>query len=56
MTENCKNEAFFKVIWNSIFKECKPLFTHVGTFSKMLFSKNLIDGPTFKKINMKPMR
>ena len=60
MTENCKNETFFKVMWDSgnlvPFKNANLYLLESERLAKCCFDKNLIDGPTIEKNNMKPMR
>ena len=59
--ENCKNEAFFKNyvgFWKILFplKYANLYLLESVRLAKCYFGKNLIDGPTFEKTNMKPMR
>ena len=60
MTENCKNETFLKFMW---IQENLVLFDNADLYLlewerliKHCFDKNLIEGPTIEKINMKPIR
>ena len=60
MTENCKNETFLKLcgIQENLvpFKNANLYLLESERLAKCCFDKNLIDGPTIEKINMKPMR
>ena len=60
MTENCKNETFLKLcgIQENLvpFKNANLYLLELERLAKCYSHKNLIDGPTIEKINMKPMR
>ena len=57
MTENCKKEVFLG-FWKILFplKNANLYLLESVHLAKFCFGKNLIDRPTFEKINMKPMR
>ena len=60
MTEKCKNETFLKAMWDSgkscSFKNANLYLLESVCLAKCCFGMNLIDGLTFEKIHMKPMR
>ena len=60
MTENCNNETFLKLCGipeNFVsFENANLYLLELERLAKCCFDKNLIDGPTIEKVNMKPMR